>query len=387
MNNNTTNSFLDFLSHLQEARSQELTRLKKDRALIAGYLCNYTPPEIIEACGGVPVRIMQNIHHGTENIGKRYIQRDSCSYCKAVLGSLLEHPNVSCIVSGTTCDQMRRTNEYIAEKSQIPVFLFANPRTYNKPSTEFLFKRELKWVIAELTALTGTIFSGGRLIERIKQWNTVRRFLLHIHSLRKSASPPITGWEMFRLIDTAFFLGPEQFLPYSRKIEECITSRTAVNSEKPLRILFAGSIVSPDDEYIFNLIEGENSAVVVTDIVCTGVRWFCTLVKEDGDGINTIYSSYHRETVCPHRRPNEPLFAFTKSQIQGWKPDGIIYRTHTFCHPWAFETQTFKKRFPIPLLHFDTDYSHSNINQIRTRIRAFFEMIDAKRVETWHRHV
>jgi benzoyl-CoA reductase/2-hydroxyglutaryl-CoA dehydratase subunit BcrC/BadD/HgdB len=387
MNNNNTNSFLDFLSHLQEARSQELTQLKKDRVLIAGYLCNYTPPEIVEACGGVPVRIMQNIHHETENIGKRYIQRDSCSYCKAVLGSLLEHPNVSCIVSGTTCDQMRRTNEYIAEKSHIPVFLFANPRTYNKPSAEFLFKRELKWVIAELTALTGTIFSEGRLIERIKQWNAVRRFLHHIHSLRKSASPPITGWEMFRLIDTAFFLGPEQFLPYSRKIEECITSRTAVNSEKPLRILFAGSIVSPDDEYIFNLIEGENSAVVVTDIVCTGVRWFYTLAKEDEDGINAIYSSYHRETVCPHRRPNEPLFAFTESQIQGWKPDGIIYRTHTFCHPWAFETQTFKKRFPIPLLHFDTDYSHSNINQIRTRIRAFFEMIDAKRVETQHRYV
>lgn len=378
MNTKETHTLNGFLAELQHHRKQELDELKKNGRVVTGYFCIYTPPELVEACGGAPVRIIGDVNHGHETYGRRFIQRDSCSFCKASIGALIKNENFSCIVSGTSCDQMRRLHEVIAERAGIPTFLFSNPRTYGKDSTEELFHHEILWIIDELTALTGETFSEDLLLERVKKWNALRAFLHKIHNARKDVFPPLSGKEMFHLISTAFYLGPDRFLPKIPEIEDFITQHKKVYLFEPLRILYAGSIVTPNDDFILNLIEDNGKAVIVSDIVCSGVRWFYNLIEENGNVLKNLCSAYHFKTACPHRRPNEPLFTFTESQINDWEPHGILYRTLKFCHPWSFEIKTFKNRFHMPLLHLDTDYSHSNIGQLRTRILAFLEMIKAK---------
>jgi len=378
MNTINTQKLTGYLSELRHRRKQELDELKNNGKVITGYFCNYTPPELIEACGAIPLRIMQEVNHACETYGRRFVQRDSCSFCKAALGSLIENSNLSCIVSGTTCDQLRRLHEVISNRAGIPTFLFCNPRTYGKKSTEDLFYREILWIIDELTNITGKTFSEKLLKDKVKKWNEIRSFLLKIHFTRKDIFPPLSGKEMFHLILTAFYLGPDRFLPEIPEIEAIITQRKKELGFEPLRILLAGSIIVPDDDFILDLIEDNGQAVIVSDIVCSGVRWFYNPVKEDGNILKNLCNVYHIQTVCPHRRPNEPLIAFTAEQIDAWKPHGIIYRTLKFCHPWSFEVHTFKNKFDVPLLHLDTDYSHSNIGQLRTRIRAFLEMIEAK---------
>ena len=379
MKKNNSQNLINFLKDLNQKRQVELNQLKKDGKIITGYFCNYTPPELVEACGAIPIRIMEGMNHTNETQGRKYIQRDSCSYCKAALGSLLQNNNFSCIVSGTTCDQMRRLHEFISAKTQLPTFLFNSPRTYGKKSTTDLFKHEILWIIDELTNLTEQIFSEEILLQRINKWNQVRDILLKIHLMRQTKIPPINGKAMFRLVETAFFLGPDQFISYSNDVENIISQSNEDIDNEPIRILFAGSILASDDDLILDLIEEDNQAIIVADNICTGTRWFHFPVEEKGYCLNNIVQTYHEKMICPHRRPYEPLFDFTKRQIKHWQPDGIIYRTLKFCHPWTFEVQTFKDRFELPLLHLDTDYSYSNIGQLRTRIQAFIEMIQSKK--------
>ena len=45
----------EFLLEQKNYRKKELESLKDKGGVIVGYFCNYTPVEIIEACGAVPV--------------------------------------------------------------------------------------------------------------------------------------------------------------------------------------------------------------------------------------------------------------------------------------------------------------------------------------------
>ena len=369
----------NYLKELQNNRAEELRIEKKNGKIISGYYCLYTPVEVIEACGTIPVRVMENGNYEDETRGSRYLKSDSCSFCKASLGSLTEGSIYSCIVSGNTCDQIRRLHEIISNETGIPVFLFANPRTYLKDSTTKLFRSEINWMIDELTALTGEKFSEKLLSERVLKWNEMRSFLKKIHELRKNDFPLISGTEMQDLIFTAYYLGPDRFLPVIPEIEKILNEHRLFENSVPVRIILAGSICSSTDRIIHNLIEEDQKAVIVTDLTCTGVRWFNNLV-EIGDNIfENVCDYYHLKMMCPHRRPNDPLFEFTEEQIDRFKPDGMVYRTLKFCHPWTFEVKTFKEKTGMPVLHLDTDYSTSNIGQLRTRIHAFLEMITAKK--------
>jgi benzoyl-CoA reductase/2-hydroxyglutaryl-CoA dehydratase subunit BcrC/BadD/HgdB len=373
------NRLVNYLADLRSQRKDELQIKKKTGKIIAGYYCLYTPVEVIEACSAVPVRVMENGSYDDETRGSRFLKSDSCSFCKASLGSLTKSDFYSCIISGNTCDQIRRIHEIISTEIGIPVYLFSNPRTYGKDSTSQMFRSEIKWVIDELMVLTGEKFSEKLLSERVLKWNELRNFLKKVHNTRKSDFPLISGTDMQDLIFTAYFLGPDRFLPVIPEIENNLNESNLPENSAPVRIILGGSICSSDDRIIHNLIEENQNAVIVTDLTCTGVRWFSNLIDAKGAVFENVCDYYHLKMMCPHRRPNYPLFEFASEQIKHWKPDGMIYRTLKFCHPWTFEAKTFKEESGLPVLHLDTDYSTSNIGQLRTRIHAFLEMITAKK--------
>ncbi|MCP4726369.1 MAG: 2-hydroxyacyl-CoA dehydratase [bacterium] len=371
---------IEFLSELKQDRRNEIEGLKAGGRVIAGYFCNFVPVEIIESCGCIPVRIKDEVNLINETTGRKYIQRDSCSFCKAAIGSLADNTDYTCIVYGTTCDQLRRLHEFIAEKTGIKTLLFHAPRTFGKESTAELFLKEMEWIINELTGLSGADFNNDLLLDRVRKWNELRTFLNRIHNLRQETNPGITGKEMFHLVSTAYYLGPERFLENTGMIESIIADNKKTGKDF-LRIFFAGSITAAEDDYILDIIEDNRQGLIISDNTCTGVRWFSSCINDRGNILENISDHYYSDTACPNRKPNNLIYDFTDRQIEDHKPDGIIYRSLKFCHPWTFEALNFKQRYNMPFLHIDTDYSRSNIGQLRTRIQAFYEMIKAKKSE------
>ncbi|MCP4727381.1 MAG: hypothetical protein GY863_20255, partial [bacterium] len=76
---------IEFLSELKQDRRNEIEGFKAGGRVIAGYFCNFVPVEIIESCGCIPVRIKDEVNLINETTGRKYIQRDSCSFCKAAI--------------------------------------------------------------------------------------------------------------------------------------------------------------------------------------------------------------------------------------------------------------------------------------------------------------
>jgi benzoyl-CoA reductase/2-hydroxyglutaryl-CoA dehydratase subunit BcrC/BadD/HgdB len=58
--------------------------------------------------------------------------------------------------------------------------------------------------------------------------------------------------------------------------------------------------------------------------------------------------------------------------------DGVIHYALSFCQPYAIEAVKVEKALKaagIPMLNIETDYSMEDVEQLKTRIEAFVEMV------------
>ena len=66
--------------------------------------------------------------------------------------------------------------------------------------------------------------------------------------------------------------------------------------------------------------------------------------------------------------------------------DGIIYQQVKFCDPWAYErtlgSAMLINDFGYPVLSVDRPYNiSSSVGQMRTRVQAFVESIEIKKIQ------
>ena len=65
--------------------------------------------------------------------------------------------------------------------------------------------------------------------------------------------------------------------------------------------------------------------------------------------------------------------------------DAKIYEQMKFCDPWAYERMTgtyaLREDYGYPVLAIDRPYAVGNSGQIRTRVQAFVESIEIKKLQ------
>ena len=68
-----------------------------------------------------------------------------------------------------------------------------------------------------------------------------------------------------------------------------------------------------------------------------------------------------------------------------YNADGIIYEQIKFCDPWAYErmvgTVVMRDDYGYPVLAVDRPYSIGTSGQMRTRVQAFVESIEIKKIQ------
>jgi benzoyl-CoA reductase/2-hydroxyglutaryl-CoA dehydratase subunit BcrC/BadD/HgdB len=60
------------------------------------------------------------------------------------------------------------------------------------------------------------------------------------------------------------------------------------------------------------------------------------------------------------------------------KADGVIHFALNFCQPYTIESFKVEKalqKAQIPMLAIETDYSMEDVEQLKTRVEAFVEMV------------
>lgn len=359
---------------IRRERVEEIAAERQKGTKVVGYFCIYAPVEMVQAAGAIPVRLMRG-GHAAEEAGERYLRADACSFCSACMGNFELDPRfrqVDAVLAVNTCDMMRRLPESIERHFAIPIFQVYMPRTSEPlPHRVAEFRRQLDLLAVDLGKLTGVPASDERLESEIAAFNHLRAMLRQTSDTRHVNSPLLSGSTMLDLAATAWLLGPVRAISLVEESLRIIAARPRSDAHRP-RLMLGGSMLTEDDRWLLDLVEGK--ADIVTDILCTGTRWFADELPTEGTPLDRMARFYFGRT-CMHRRPNNDLYSYAHRMAREFRVAGLVYKTLLYCDPYAFEVKRLQRALGIPVLHLDTDYSTENREQVRTRVEAFLETL------------
>jgi len=342
---------------------------------VIGYLCTYVPEEMVYAAGFLPVRVMGS--HEPQDITDTHIFSMYCPFCRDCLaqGLLGRYDYLDGLVAAHSCMHIRQTFDSWRRHIPIPYthYLFMPANTGTSGALD-CFRGELHRFRRSLESWSGVPLSEERLREAIEVYNTNRRLLRRLYSLRKRDHPPISGAEAMEAVLAGMLMDKAE---HNRLLEELLSELegSAGDGYEGVRLMMLGS---ENDDIEFTRFTESLGGMVVIDEQCTGTRYFWGEVSTDGDLLEAIARRYVERPPCPQkdlvgRRRLEHVLNLAEE----WRPQGAILALQKFCDPHEFDMPVIqealqKRGIPCLLLEFDITIP---VGQFRTRIEAFLEML------------
>ncbi|EFK09479.1 2-hydroxyglutaryl-CoA dehydratase, D-component [delta proteobacterium NaphS2] len=358
---------------------------------VIGTYCIMVPEELIYAAGAIPVRLCGGSDE-TSGIGGELVPRDTCPVVKSSVGftslDLISLYGIcDAVIVPTTCDAKRKMGEVLSS--------FTNVWMLEVPHVKETEGARKQWLL-HITALKRDFEKlTGRKIRR-KALQTAIRMIAgaqyearRLHEIRKSKAPVILGREAMLALnaygyDTAFEW-TKAMARLNHELEQRRDKGRVVAGPNAPRVLISGCPPIFPNWKILSLIE-EMGAVTVADESCMGSRYLYDPIgiaeKSMRHMMTGIASRYLMPCVCPSFAPNEDRLYRLLQMTDEFDISGIIYHVLKGCVTYDFElirVEKIMKEKNIPVLRIETDYSPEDIEQLRTRIEAFVEMIGMKK--------
>ncbi len=325
---------------------------------LIGYACSYTPVELLSSTGLRPYRLLHgNIDLSTK--GERLVRVDACPMVKSNLAYVLANQEYfAALVGSTGCDMSRRMFDIFSELTDIPTFVFHNPRTENPK----IYYDEIEWLAKHLEILSGKSFNKSIIADEIHKWGHMREELRAIDR-KRAANPSSVSTSDFHRAAINYYKGA-----FNANLSFCSSP-----SDKP-RVYLLGSAITYEANEILQILEKQLR--IVGDFNCGLSRMLNINVREST--LDGITAAYHDQPPCAFKRPHNKFYEYVRGRITELNCVGIVAWTLDYCDVYEFEIKRIEEQFGLPVLRIRSDFSYGNTTQLRTRIDAFSEMLCTK---------
>lgn len=349
---------------------------------VVGYLCTYTPEEVLYAAGILPVRVTGS--HQPQDITEAHIYNMFCPYCRDCLGEGLQgkYNYLDGIVHAFSCIHIRQT--YDSWVRHIPTafshFIYV-PNHLQSPSARDKVVDEVKQFKSAVESWLATAVTTQSLKKAVNTYNTNRNLMSQIYELRKQDNPPISGEEAMYMVMASLYMDKAEHNRLLRQLLAALPQRELKNHGHS-RVMYLSS--ESDAVNLIRLIESLG-ADVVTDDNCIGTRYFMREVdlKTSPDILAAIANRYVDKPPCPVKDMVERnRLPHIKKLVQDYKINAAVYAKLKFCDPHEYDIPSIKKMLEdmgIPLLVLECDITIPE-GQFRTRIEAFLEVLQFETV-------
>ena len=376
------------IDEVKTSFAEQLEMAKDEGIKVVGTLCSYFPREIVWAAGALTVGLCGTTE-GPIVEAEKILPVDQCPMVKATYGRAINNtcpifPLADVLVGETTCDGRKKMYELLGREKTMHIMDL--PQRPEEPEAKVHWRGEiekLKQFIEEQLEVTIT---DENLHKAIVQGNRERALSRAIHECRKIHPPPIMGLDLVAVsTKTRYTVDREG---YAEKLESVLSELkqriennvTACDAKRP-RILWTGLGNSLGCDKVLRLVE-ECGGVVVCQEGCGGVTRLNDPIDETKDPLDAIAERYLRVT-CSCMSPNNTRFDDIDFLIRDYNIDGVLDLTWQSCHAFNIESfrvgELVKEKHDLPFLHVVTDFSQSDIGQLRVRVEAFIEQIMAEK--------
>ena len=351
-------------------------RIRQTGQKIIGYLCSYAPEELIHAAGCHPLRLFSSGHDIL--LAENHLQ----SYCCSLVRGVLEDSLAGRLdfLDGTvfphTCDSMQRLSDIWRINRRHGFFAdLVLPVKLTTPGSAVYLEAVLSRFKGDLEAALGTSITDADLENSISLFNQIRTHLSAIHEFRVRYPGRIRGSDMNALVKGAMIMDRDGAATLLSGVVESL-QQLPVPDLPAKRLVLAGSVCDSPD--LFDAIEAAGGTVVGDDL-CTGQRWFDSLVSEDRPPLAALADRYRTRATCPAKHAGLTSRAdHLLSLVDRTRADGVIFVMLKFCDPHAFDHPYLKECLEargIRSMALEIDDSRQNQGQLATRIETFIQML------------
>jgi len=368
-------------------QSDLIEKWKEGGKKIIGWACNYLPEEIIHAAGMMPFRVTGGVGEIKMEAADSILHIYSCSYTRTCLQRLISghYDFLDGFLNCGTCDGMRRLGDAWESRSvdaKVPLpYAISVPHKFHDKA-EALYADEFSKLRGIIEKEYGCRITDEALADSITLYNHTRRLLRRLYNLRKSDSPPVSGYEVQEVLNTAVAMPREEFNPLLEEFLKEIETRPGIDGDRP-RLMINGSIMN--NPHFIKGIE-DLGANMVVDSLCNGSRYFWGEVDLEAfdNPIEALANYYLQKLPCPRVAPPEKRFEFINSLVKEFRVEGVISEIVRYCSIHIYDEPRIKARLEdidVPALTLEKEYTEGISGQVKTRVQAFIEMLMERRAE------
>ena len=382
-----------FESLLENADNELIEKKKKDGGICLGYTCFHIPEVLlnVDRCFSTRLRAPNT---GSIDIATYYMSNYTCEYARALLERAIEggYRFLDALIGVDACSMMNRSMEHfeILQVNDNPKFFVTHTDMPFKITDYTVegYRRQMRVrVLDRLTEVFGADTSDAAIRKAVEQHNEVCRIIQELSVLRKKENPVITGYE-FHILNLVTYVCPKsEILPYLKEtLEEVKKRRPDQKNPYRARVAIVGSEI--DDPSLTKLIEG-CGALVVSDRYCFGSTPGREVIElnDDEDALTQICRHYMEVSECARYISDEKVLQRRETSdrlAKEFGAEGIIYEQMKYCDYWGFEralvSHIMHDEYGWPVLSVDRLYNNGNSGQLRTRVQAFVESLEIKRI-------
>lgn len=336
----------------------------------------YLPEEIIYASGLLPVGMWGGQTAMSEV--DRYIQGFCCSIMRAnmELGLRGAYSFLEGIVIPTYCDTMKSilANWTIAIENPPVIAYTVLQNRMSSGSLDFILDQNEK-LRTDLEALTGgkitdeamehafTVYEGYRA--------AVRRFVDLVGDYPVSLNPT----DRHLILKAAWFMDKADYTVKLTQLMEALVREPKETAHGP-KVVLTGLMTEPAKLLdVFT----ENGFTILADDLAHESRQVRTLSRETGTAMEKIACrviDLRGDTFFYEENKSKGSMLVHEVKTRG--ADGVVVCMFKFCDPEEFDYPVYKKELTdagIPMLYLEVDQQMDSVEQLRTRVQSFAEML------------
>ena len=383
-----------FENLLEDADNALVRQAQAEGGVTLGYTCFHIPEVIlnVDRCFSVRLRAPKT---GSLDISTYYMSNYTCDYARALVERAIEggYQFLDAMIGVDACSAMNRAMEHfeILNVNEKPDFFVTHTDMPLKVTDYYIdaYVEQMRVnVLDRLTEVFGVDTSDAALRAAVAEHNEMCAVISEIGEMRKAANPVITGYE-FHLLNLVSYTCPTALiLPYLKEtLEELKHRKPDAKSAFRARVAIVGSEI--DDPSLTKLIE-DVGALVVSDRYCFGSTPGREVIElnDEEDALKQICRHYMEVGECARYISDEKVHQRRETAdrlAREFHADGIIYEQMKYCDYWGFEralaSHVVHEEYGWPVLSIDRVYSNGNSGQLRTRVQAFVESLEIKRIQ------
>ncbi|AKC62949.1 MULTISPECIES: 2-hydroxyacyl-CoA dehydratase subunit D [Clostridium] len=336
----------------------------------------YTPEEIVYAADMLPIGIWGGDVEA--NLAKQYYPAFCCSIMQSCMEFGLKgiYEGLSAVIIPGMCDTLNcmGQNWKFAIKD-IPYIALVHPQNRKlEAGVEYLVE-EYKHVKAKIEEIRGKEITEEEMQNSIDIYNEHRKVMRSFVDEAAKHPNTINNYQRNLVIKSGFFMRKDEHTKIVKELNELL----AVLPEEKYdgkKVLVTGILL--DSKEMLDVFE-ENKLRIVADDLAQESRQFRTDVPEGKNALDRLARQWSNIEGCSLAYdPKKIRGSMIAKEAKAKGIDGVVFAMMKFCDPEEYDYPIVKKdieKEDIPTTMIEVDQQNKSVEQIRTRIQTFSEIL------------